>query len=630
MKIHSMFKRLGCAACALVLMHACQSLDDPDGNVPVISSDIVTSTSVGSRYATIGIKEAVLNNDGREYEYYIKYSEQSTLGDDASIVKMSEYYEDNFWFYLSNLKPGTQYHYALCVRNNSDQYEVQGKVMTFTTTLAMSIASVDSLGWDEKTTVKFPADSRYANEMGALIAQRKDVDADFVYGSSFNVRLTRSFADDEETWSLPREYEFDGGMQYKVAAYSPYSKEVSPKGVEDLYVSVLEPSSYPLWGESDVITGDNPQAGITMKNMMAKIVLNFRSKASRSRNITSLYLFNAGRKMAGYGWFNVKTGTFTYPQEAYGYDIIANQVSGEKSFTLPSGESRTCEFMALPGKFGSQDVQLNAYFDSKSVLSAFLEGTEWESGKTYTYEVTVDDIKLSVSRIYTGITEWQDGGTSDEINVGGKEQEVENIYGHDAVDLGLPSGTKWATCNLGASSPEEAGDYYAWGETSPKSTFTIDNYADKNAIYNGKYNTFPDDISKTNYDVAYKTWGLGSNKAVSRTIVLKFASWCMPTKANVEELITYCKWQSYTLNGVKGIKVTGANGNYIFLPPTGWKSSSFDTGIANESLSFFWTSTINPDDKRFAWYVFNGALNDGMVRYCGLPIRPVYVSYTIK
>lgn len=605
MKIHSMFKRLGCVACALVLMHACQSLDEPDGNVPVISSNIVTSTSVGSRYATIGVKEAVLNNDGREYEYYIKYSEQSTLGDDASIVKMSEYYEDNFWFYLSNLKPGTQYHYALCVKNNSDQYEVQSKVMTFTTTLAMSIASVDSLGWDEKTTVKFPADSRYANEMGALIAQRKDVDADFVYGSTSNVRLTRSFSGDEETWSLPREYEFDGGVQYKVVAYAPYSKEVSPKGGEDLYVSVLEPSSYPLWGESNVITEDNPQAGITMKNMMAKIVLIFRSQASNSRNITSLHLFNAGRKLAGYGWFDVKTGTFT--KMAYDDDIIANQVSGEKSFTLPSGESRTCEFMALPGKFGSQDVELNTYFDGNSVLSAFLEGTEWESGKTYTYEVTIDDIKLSVSRIYTGITEWQDGGTSDEINVGGKEQEVENIDGHDAVDLGLPSGTKWATCNIGASSPEETGDYYAWGETSPKSTFTIDNYADKN------YGIFPDDISgNVLYDAARKEWG---------------SRWRMPTAEECEELMANCKEKSVILLDPSKKMLIGPNGNYIIVPVTYWKEHTH--GMA-PTWELFWTGTIAHSKDNAFGVKDNGTTPLGsFYRWLGMPIRPVSPKLTV-
>lgn len=603
MKIHSMFKRLGCAACALVLMHACQSLDEPDGNVPVISSNIVTSTSVGSRYATIGVKEAVLNNDGREYEYYIKYSEQSTLGDDASIVKMSEYYEDNFWFYLSNLKPGTQYHYALCVKNNSDQYEVQSKIMTFTTTLAMSIASIDSLGWDEKTTVKFPADSRYANEMGALIAQRKDVDADFVYGSTSNVRLTRSFAGDEETWSLPREYEFDGGVQYKVVAYAPYSKEVSLKGGEDLYVSVLEPSSYPLWGESNVITEDNPQAGITMKNMMAKIVLNFRSQASSSRNITSLHLFNAGRKLAGYGWFNVKNGTFAYPQTAYGYDIIANQVSGEKSFTLPSGESHTCEFMALPGKFGSQDVELSAYFDGNSVLSAFLEGTEWESGKTYTYEVTVDDIKLSVSRIYTGITEWQDGGTSDEINVGGKEQEVENIDGHDAVDLGLPSGTKWATCNLGASKPEEIGGYYAWGELTTKNNFSLYNYADKN------YSIFPDDISgNIKYDAARKEWG---------------SLWRMPTAKDCEELITNCKKE--LINSRPLVKFIGPNGKSIIIP-----ACLVFNNNGELSQELFWTSTIGGSTKKDkAWGVNSDGTIFGKSRYSCMNIRPVFPEFTV-
>lgn len=602
MKIQNILKRLGCAACVLALLAACQSLDEPDRNVPVISSGIVTSTSVGSRYATIGIKEAVLDNDGREYEYYIKYSEQSTLGDDAVIVEKPELYNENFWFYLNNLKPGTTYHYAVCVKNNSDQYEVQSKIMTFTTTLVMGIASVDSLGWDEKTTARFPADSRYAKEMGALIAQRKNVNADFVYGSSSNVRLTRSFVGDEETWSLPREYEFDGGTQYKVVAYSPYSKNASYKGEEGLYVSISEPSTYPLWGESDVITEDKPQADITMKNMMAKIVFIFRSKASSSRNITSINLFNAGRKLARYGWFNVKTGTFTYPHTDS--DIIANQVSGEKEFTLLSGESHTCEFMALPGKFGSQDVILDTYFDGNSTLSAFLEGTEWESGKTYTYEVTVDDVKLSVSR-FTDIMEWQDDGTSEEINVGGKEQEVENINGHDAVDLGLPSGTKWATCNLGASKPEESGDMYAWGELTPKRSFSLNNYADKN------YSIFPNDISgNIKYDAARKEWG---------------GLWRMPTAKECEELVAKCKRELINTTLVKFI---GPNGKSIIIPVWRWQFT-IGGGVASQEL--FWTSTIvSSTQKDRAW----GVKHDGTLfersRCYGMFIRPVFPKVIVE
>lgn len=611
MKIQNIIKGFGCLAVSLTMLAACQSLDEPDNNVPVISSNIVTNTIVGSNRATISIKEAYLTNNGREYEYYLKYSEQSTLGDDANIADLSEYKEENPLFYLYNLKPATTYHYAICVKNNSDQHEVRSQTMTFTTTSAMTIASVDSLEWDEKTAVQFPSGSRYAKEMGALIASRKGATTDFTFDSYSNVRISRSFVGDEETWSLPKEYEFDGGIQYKVIAYSPYSKEVSHKGVEDLYVRVDEPSSYPLWGESEVLTEEQSQAHISLKNMMAKIVLVFRSKASSVRNVSSFYLFNAGRKLAGDGWFDVNTGSFTYPQSAYGYDIIANQVSGEKQFSVNPSESYTCELMALPGKFGSEDVQLQTNFTGFSSQRAFLESDAWESGKTYVYEVFFDDVKLSVSRLYTGITEWKDGGTSDEINVGGKKNETEIINGHEAVDLGLPSGNKWATCNLGASKPEEVGDYYAWGETATKATFSFDNYVDKEA-------NSPDDISQNStYDAAYKAWG-GYKFVDSYLIKIR---WCMPTLADWEELKDNCEWQFYTLNGVNGVKVTGSNGNYIFLPPSGWKT---DTYLYSENSAQFWTSTVRSEDRFYAWYVFDRGNFSRGIRTGGIPIRPVY------
>lgn len=626
MKIQNIIKGLSCWAVSLTMLAACQSLDEPDNNVPVISSSIVTNTTVGSNRATISIKEAYFTNNGREYEYYLKYSEQSNLGDDANIADLPEYEEENPRFYLYNLKPATTYHYAICVKNNSDQHEVRSQTMTFTTTSAMTIASVDSLEWDEKTAVQFPSGSRYAKEMGALIASRKGATTDFTFDSYSNVRISRSFVGDEETWSLPKEYEFDGGIQYKVIAYSPYSKEVSHKGVEDLYVSLDNPSSYPLWGESEVLTEEQPQAHISLKNMMAKIVLVFRSKASSVRTVISFNLFNAGRKLAGDGWFDVNTGNFTYPQSAYNYDNIANLVSGKEEFLVKPGESYTCEMVALPGKFGSEDVQLETYFKGVSSQRAFLHSDAWESGKTYVYEVAFDDVKLSVSRLYTGITEWKDAGTSDEINVGGKKNETEMINGHEAVDLGLPSGVKWATCNLGASKPEEAGDYYAWGETTTKTSFSYENYADRKISYGSQYNTFPDDISKNEkYDAAYKQWGRG-NKVVSRTKIIiptKVKYWCMPTKADCEELIDKCKWEYYTFNGVKCVKVTGPNGNYIFFPPAGWKSE--DGKLYNEDIPDLWTSTIFYDDKRSAWSFFGlGTFSKYSSRSWGKQIRPVY------
>ena len=140
------------------------------------------------------------------------------------------------------------------------------------------------------------------------------------------------------------------------------------------------------------------------------------------------------------------------------------------------------------------------------------------------------------------------------------------INGHEYVDLGLS--VKWATCNVGASKPEEYGNHYAWGETSTKSSYTTDNSVTRGKKLN--------DISgNPTYDVARKQWG---------------GTWRLPTKAEFEELLNNCTWTWTEQNGVKGYKVTSKkNGNSIFLPAAGWRrgSSLYSQG----TYGYYWSST---------------------------------------
>lgn len=178
---------------------------------------------------------------------------------------------------------------------------------------------------------------------------------------------------------------------------------------------------------------------------------------------------------------------------------------------------------------------------------------------------------------------------------------------HQAIDLGLPSGTKWASCNVGANKPEEYGDYYAWGETTTKKEYTEDNY-----LYykNGKYVNIGDDISGTQYDVAHVKWG---------------EKWQMPTLEQILELVHNCKYEWTTLNGVKGGKLTGPNGNSIFLPAAGnrWYG---DLSRAGE-YGYYWSSTQNPDLSYDAYFLYSysgGANWNGYYgRGYGRSVRPV-------
>ncbi|MBR3616484.1 MAG: PEGA domain-containing protein [Bacteroidaceae bacterium] len=169
----------------------------------------------------------------------------------------------------------------------------------------------------------------------------------------------------------------------------------------------------------------------------------------------------------------------------------------------------------------------------------------------------------------------------------GTLQSSGTINGHEYVDLGLPSGLKWATCNVGAVKPEDYGNYYAWGEIKTKEQYTERNNKTKRKKL--------DDISgKSRYDVAYADWG---------------ASWHMPTKADFEELLNNCSCEWAVYNGVYGCCITGRNGNRLFLPAAGyragtslndakagghyWSSTSYESGIGS-AYSFNFSSEAIP------------------------------------
>lgn len=133
------------------------------------------------------------------------------------------------------------------------------------------------------------------------------------------------------------------------------------------------------------------------------------------------------------------------------------------------------------------------------------------------------------------------------------------------VDLGLS--VKWATCNLGADAPEEFGDYYAWGETKPKDVYANDNYRFKcekgqKGVSYSKYSEIDGVISLEPHDDA--------------AVAALGYPWRMPTVDEMAELLFDCEWEWTTLNGVKGNKVTGPNGNWIFLPAAGFRTDTFN------------------------------------------------------
>ena len=182
----------------------------------------------------------------------------------------------------------------------------------------------------------------------------------------------------------------------------------------------------------------------------------------------------------------------------------------------------------------------------------------------------------------------------------------------EAVDLGLPSGIKWRGWNVGASKPEEYGDYYAWGETSTKADYGWSTYKW------GKSSS----ASFSRYGEDRKTQFSDYDYADDAARAVLGDGWRTPTSAEWTELLNKCSWRWTTSNGVKGMLVTGSNGNSIFLPAAGYKG---ERGLTNAgSYGDYWSSTLYGGNLSYSVdFYASGHEKGSNTRNCGLTIRPV-------
>ena len=206
------------------------------------------------------------------------------------------------------------------------------------------------------------------------------------------------------------------------------------------------------------------------------------------------------------------------------------------------------------------------------------------------------------------------------IYISNCDPETPEVGTHEYVDLGLPSGLKWATCNVGATTPEDYGDYFAWGEVEPKTTYDWSTY---------KYGADWDQLTKYCTGSDYGKDGFTDNKTVldpedDAATANWGGAWRMPTTAEQQELINYCTWDWTTQNGVNGYKVTGPNGNSIFLPAAGYMGA----GALNDagSYGYYWSSSLSTDYPDGAYNVIFCSDNVGWYgsgRCCVKSVRPV-------
>ena len=257
-----------------------------------------------------------------------------------------------------------------------------------------------------------------------------------------------------------------------------------------------------------------------------------------------------------------------------------------------------------------------------------------DKGETVTLTATVEPANaaavlewtssdVSVATVEGGIVTGVAAGTAGITVQAGDKQAVCKVTVRDplavaSVDLGLPSGLKWAACNVGASVPEEYGDYYGWGETELNASYDWPDYA----LCNGTSAS----LTKYNTD---SSCGVVDNKTVldADDDVARFklgGKWRMPTTDEWTELQTVCSWTWTTVNGVNGELVTGPSGRSIFLPAAG---SRFRTDLYRDGFEGnYWSSCLFTDSPTFGLFLFfnsGGCYQSNATRRDGFPVRAV-------
>ena len=268
----------------------------------------------------------------------------------------------------------------------------------------------------------------------------------------------------------------------------------------------------------------------------------------------------------------------------------------------------------------TSETAVGIIYDTTESLSE----TEGKQQKTVissgSFSVTIEDLKSGTNYYYRAFAIVNGKYYYGEIKSFKTEEPVTTgeYKGYQWVDLGLPSGTKWATCNVGAPNgiSSKSGSFFAWGEYTSKIEYNWSNYQYSNG---SSMNNIGSNIAGTSFDAASRERGS--------------TLWAMPTKDQMEELITKCTASWTQVDGKDGMLFTGPNGNTIFLPLTGFNNKS---EYANSS-AYYWTGTRAPSQYHAYFMSFDKTYNGGKpyiegaksqnsasgLRWSGFKIRPV-------
>ena len=298
-------------------------------------------------------------------------------------------------------------------------------------------------------------------------------------------------------------------------------------------------------------------------------------------------------------WRNYKTNDFMMSPEGYGY-LYANQNGMElnfpgilkpshnryaKSVSYDSSDTEHPGWNLIGNPFVCNALLVNANNEPLPYYRMNAEGNDFEAVAPGTPIAPMEGVFYKASG--NGMVYFVRADYSDS---------------HGYVDLGLPSGLLWASCNVGADNPEDYGDYFAWGETTPKDTYNWSTYQ----YCNGSNNTLTKYCNNSNYGYNGFTDNLTTLEPSDDAATANWGSgWRMPTKEEWQELYNNTTVTWTTQNGVNGRLFTAANGNSLFLPAAGYRgnSSLYSAG----SFGVYWSSSLYTDNPSRAWSFYFGS-----------------------
>ena len=346
-----------------------------------------------------------------------------------------------------------------------------------------------------------------------------------------------------------------------------------------------------------------------------------------------------GIETTSFSFYLDEPGTYTWYVESYLLDdnyTFAPHPSETATFTIDSVPDEEVPVTAISLDKSTLELAVEETATLTATVSpsnATQKDVIWSSSNTSVATVSTGGVVTAVNAGTATITATTlDGGFTATCSVTVTPRPSNTENGHEWVDLGLPSGLKWATCNVGATAPEEYGDYFAWGDPEPyyssqwpltwkdgKSGYSWSSYQ----WCNGSIKT----LTKYNYDSSYGT--IDNNTVLDpeddAAHVNWGGSWRMPTDTEWTELRTECTWTWTTQYSKYGRLVIGPNGNSIFLPAAGYRRGSDHRDTAY--YGYYWSSSLYTDGPRYAFSVYfywdNAPLRYIDDRCFGFSVRPV-------